>query len=53
MNSKINLPKLFWGYGLCLFPLLLLVGPLISELYILTIIIFSFILLVKRNFIFK
>ena len=41
MNSKINLPKLIWGYGLCLFPLLLLVGPLISELYILIIIIFS------------
>lgn len=41
MNSKINLPKLIWGYGLCLFPLLLIVGPLISELYILIIIIFS------------
>ena len=40
MNLKINLPKLFLGYGLCLFPLLLLVGPLISELYIFAIIIF-------------
>ena len=49
MNLKINLPKLFWSYGLCLFPLLLLVGPLISELYILTIIIFSLFYIISER----
>ncbi len=49
MNLKINLLKLISGYGLCLFPLLLLVGPLISELYILTIIIFSLFYIISEK----
>jgi len=49
MNLKINFSRLFWGYGLCLFPLLLLVGPLISELYILTIIIFSLFYIISEK----
>ena len=53
MNLKINLPKLFWSYSLCLFPLFILVGPLISEFYIFAIIIFTHILLLmKEKFIF-
>ena len=40
MNSDYNL-SIFLKYGLISFPLLLLVGPLISELFLISIIIFS------------
>tara|TARA_Y100000590_G_scaffold357403_1_gene412196 strand:+ start:4954 stop:6279 length:1326 start_codon:yes stop_codon:yes gene_type:complete len=41
MNSQSNISKFFFGYGIAIFPLLLLIGPLISELFLISIIIFS------------
>ena len=49
MNLKINLPKLFWCYSLCLFPLFILVGPLISEFYIFAIIISTHIHIINER----
>jgi O-antigen ligase len=49
MNLKINLPELFWSYSLSLFPLFILVGPLISELYIFAIIIFTHIYIINEK----
>ena len=49
MNLKINLPKLFWCYSLCLFPLFILVGPLIAEFYIFAIIIFTHIYIINER----
>ncbi len=40
MNSINNLPKLLFGYGLAFFPLFLLTGPLIPEIFL--IVSFSF-----------
>ena len=41
MNFSANLFKFLFGYGILVFPLLLLVGPLISEVYLILLIIFS------------
>ena len=49
MNLKINLSKLFWSYSLCLFPLFILVGPLIAEIYIFAIIIFTHIHIINER----
>jgi len=49
MNLKINLSKLFWSYNLCLFPLFILVGPLIAEIYIFAIIIFTHICIINER----
>ena len=49
MNLKINLSKLFWSYSLCLFPLFILVGPLIAEFYIFAIIIFTHIHIINER----
>ena len=40
MNSEISFSKIFFKYGLAAFPLLLLTGPLIAELFLITIICF-------------
>ena len=40
MNSQINPLVFFFGYGLVFFPLFLLIGPLISELFLISLIIF-------------
>ncbi len=53
MNSQINLSKILFGYGLAIFPLMLLIGPLISEIFLITIIIFSiFYILREKKFIY-
>ena len=53
MNSQIDLSKYLFGYGLAIFPLLLLIGPLISELFLVSIIIFFiFYTLKQKNFIY-
>ena len=49
MNLKINLPKLFWSYSLCLFPLFILVGPLIAEFYVFAIIVFTHIYIINEK----
>ena len=55
MNLKNNLSKVFFGYGVCIFPLLLLVGPLISEIYLISIIFFSifYIIIKRKNYFFE
>ena len=40
MNLKTNLQFFFFGYGIVFFPLLLLVGPLFSELFLISVIVF-------------
>ena len=40
MNSQINPLIFFFGYGLVFFPLFQLIGPLISELFLVSLIIF-------------
>ena len=49
MNSKTNLPFFFFGYGLVFFPLLLLIGPLISELFLISIVVFSIFYIIKKK----
>ena len=49
MNSKTNLPIFFFGYGLVFFPLLLLIGPLISELFLISIVVFSIFYIIKKK----
>ena len=52
MNSENILSK-FFKYGVIFFPLLLLVGPLVSELFLISIIIFFLFQIIKeKNFIF-
>ena len=49
MNLKINFPLFFFGYGLVLFPLLLLIGPLLSEFFLISAIIFSIFFIIKEK----
>ena len=49
MNLKINFSLFFFGYGLVFFPLLLLIGPLFSELFLISIIIFSLFFIIKEK----
>ena len=49
MNLKINFPLFFFGYGLVFFPLLLLTGPLFSELFLISVIIFSLFFIIKEK----
>ncbi len=49
MNLETNLFKSFFGYGITIFPLLLLIGPLISELFLILIIFFSFFYIIKEK----
>ena len=52
MNSENILSK-FFKYGVIFFPLLLLVGPLVSELFLISIIIFFLFQIIKeKNFVF-
>lgn len=55
MNFKNNLSKVFFGYGVCIFPLLLLVGPFVSEIYLISIIFFSifYIIIKRKNYFFE
>ena len=49
MNLKINLPALLMTFGLSFFPLLLVVGPLIAETYLVIIIILSLFYIIKKK----
>ena len=49
MNSEINLSKLFFGYGIAIFPLFLLTGPLIPEIILLCVIFYSFFFIIKEK----
>ena len=49
MNFSTNIFKFLFGYGIFVFPLLLLVGPLISEVYLILLIIFSSYYIYKDN----
>ncbi len=48
MNSETNLSK-FFNYGLAIFPFLLLVGPLVSELFVILSIIYFLFFIFKEN----
>ena len=49
MNSEINLSKLFFIYGIATFPLLLLIGPLISEIFLISVIFYSVFFVLKED----
>ena len=49
MNSEINLSKLFFIYGIAIFPLLLLIGPVISEIFLISVIFYSVFYVLKEN----
>ena len=49
MNLNFNTSKIFFGYGLALFPLFLLIGPLFSEIFLISIIFFSIFLIIKEQ----
>ena len=49
MNFSINISKFFFGYGILVFPLLLIVGPLISEVYLILLVLFSSYYIFKEN----
>ena len=49
MNLKINFQFFFFGYGIVFFPLLLLVGPLFSELFLISVIVFFLLSIVKEK----
>ena len=55
MNLENKLPKLFFGYGLAFFPLLLLIGPLVAEVFLILSIIFFlfFAIKEKKSFFYK
>ena len=48
MNSETNLSK-FFNYGIAIFPFLLLVGPLVSELFVILSIIYFLFFIFKEN----
>ena len=47
MNLENKLPKFFFGYGLAFFPLLLLIGPLVAEVFLILSIIFFLFFAIK------
>ena len=49
MNFQNNILKFFFGYGLCIFPLLLLIGPLVAEIFLILLIAFAFYYIFKSN----
>ncbi len=49
MNLKINLQFFFFGYGIVFFPLLLLIGPLFSELFLISVITFFLFFIIKEK----
>ena len=52
MSSQTNIPNSFFGYGIAIFPFLLLIGPLISELFLISLIFFSFFIIIKEKKVF-
>ena len=49
MNFQNNILKFFFGYGLCIFPLFLLIGPLVAEIFLILLIAFAFYYIFKSN----
>jgi O-antigen ligase len=49
MNFSTTIFKFLFGYGILVFPLLLLVGPLISEVYLILLVLFSSYYIYKEN----
>ncbi len=49
MNSQINISKSFFGYGVAIFPLLLFIGPAVSELFLISAIFFSCFYIIKEK----
>ena len=49
MNFANEIPKYFFGYGLAIFPILLIIGPLVAEIFLLFCIIFSLYSVIKEK----
>ncbi len=49
MNLETKLSKFFFGYGLAFFPLLLLIGPLVAEVFLTLSIIFFLFFVIKEK----
>ena len=49
MNSELNISKTIFGYVIVVFPLFLLIGPLFSEIFLISIIFYSIFLIIKEN----
>ena len=49
MNLEDNLFNIFFKYGLAIFPLLLLTGPLIPELFLISALFFSCFYIIKEK----
>ena len=49
MNSELNISKTIFGYGIVVFPLFLLIGPLFSEIFLISIIFYSIFLIIIEN----
>ena len=49
MNSELNISKTIFGYGIVVFPLFLLIGPLFSEIFLISIIFYSIFLIIKEK----
>ncbi len=49
MNFINHTPKYFFGYGLAVFPILLIIGPMIAEIFLLSCIIFAVISMIKEK----
>lgn len=49
MNLQTSKSSIFFGYGVAAFPLFLLIGPLIAEIFLVSIIFFSFFFIIKEN----
>ena len=49
MNSELNISKTIFGYGIVVFPLFLLIGPLFSEIFLISIIFYSIFLIKKKK----
>tara|TARA_B100000963_G_scaffold361871_1_gene400447 strand:+ start:3215 stop:4513 length:1299 start_codon:yes stop_codon:yes gene_type:complete len=51
MNLANEIPKYFFGYGLAIFPILLIAGPMVAEIFLLLCIIFAVYSVIKeKNF---
>ncbi len=49
MNFNPNISQSFFVYGIAIFPLFLIIGPLFSEIFLITIIFFSLFLIIKEK----
>ena len=49
MNLSINSIKIFLGYGIAIFPLFLLIGPMVAEIFLLFLIFISLFFIIKEK----